>query len=130
MTLYRLLRKDEIVQDGIHPKSPYSQVSVFRHVVSGLDIETKYISTCGSLAAVKTFKDQSNSPGMIVSINSMLLPSTVEVIDLRDYDNRLKYIERNVSEEDIERFHNTAKKFEEVVLCGEVPVYCLNYVNE
>lgn len=130
MTLYRLLRKDEIVQDGLHPKSKYSQVSVFRHVVSGLDIESKYISTCGSLAAVKKLKKQSNAPGMIVSINSKMLPSTVEVIDLREHENRLKYIEPNVSEDDIERFHNTAKKYEEVVLCGDVPIHCLNYVKE
>lgn len=64
MFLYRLFRPDEDGQDGLKAKSPLSDTTVFEHVTSGSGgLQSKYISTGGSLDAVKTFRIKSVNPG-------------------------------------------------------------------
>ena len=49
------------------------------------------------------------------------LPSSIKIIDLRKKKNRYQYIGNDKDELSIRKFHNFAKKFEVVLLVGNVP---------
>ena len=125
MDVYRLLRPDEEAEDGIKAKSPGSQTTVFRHVLHGSgNTKSKYISTCGSLSALQTFAYKSIAPGKIVKISLEDLP----YIDLRDWMTREKYVDPGSSPEDVQRFHNFANKFEEVLIEHYIPPKNISYI--
>lgn len=127
--VYRLLRPDENYANGIKAKHPNSTTSVFRHVLGGSWGSTsKYISTCGSLQALRDFASKSRSPGNIIKIKIDTLPENVEIIDLRDYSERMEYIEHTNDEDEIRKFNNFANKFEEVLLAGYIPASCIQLV--
>jgi hypothetical protein len=124
--LYRLLRPDENWENGLSAKSPFSDVSVFDHVISGssMDFNSKYISTFGSLNAMLKFRSKSLTPGaQMVQIVEDDLP-VIEKIDLRtSIIRRNQYIPDHPQFPNalINKFNNYAKKFEEVLLVGNVP---------
>lgn len=128
MLLYRLLRDDENFHLGLSAKDPNSNVTVFNHVAYGSNglNNSKYISTCGSLEAVRRFASKSWYGGKIVSINTDLAPG-VEVIDLRDLSVRQIYIPPNAL--DIDKFNNFANAFEEVLLVGNIPANCIQWIE-
>ena len=123
--LYRLLRPDECCGDGLRAKNPNSTTSIFDHVIRGsYGTPSKYISTCGSWEAVNSFRNKSCNPGLIVKIQIDKLPSGVAIIDLRKQENRYQYID-NVDNDLICKFNNFANFYEEVLLIGIVPAWCL-----
>ncbi|XP_063419261.1 uncharacterized protein LOC134702100 [Mytilus trossulus] len=127
--VYRLLRPEENYENGIRAKNPNSSTSVFRHVLGGSWGPTsKYISTCGSLQALRDFASKSRRPGEIIKIKIDMLPENVEIIDLRDYLKRMEYIEHTNDEDEIRKFNNFANKFEEVLLAGCIPASCIELV--
>lgn len=129
MLLYRLLRGNENFQFGLSANDPNSNVAVFNHVAYGSNgPDSKYISTCGSLEAVRRFASNSWNGGMIVSLNTDLAPG-VEVIDLRDLLVRNNYIPQNASAEALSRFNNFATAFEEVLLVGNIPANCIQLIE-
>ena len=117
--LYRLLRSDEKWEDGLRAKSPLSETTVYEHVTSGSwGSQSKYISTCGSLHAVLSFRLNCKDNSSIVKIWEKNLP--IDKIDLRTEENRKKYlIYGNYDSNNI--FNRFANKFEEVLLVGNVP---------
>ena len=118
--MYRLLRTDESWEKGLHGKNSYSTTSVFDHVIRGsYGARSKYISTCGSWEAMNDFRKKST--GQIVKIQKDKLPSSIEIVDLRRKKNRYQYIGNDKDEHSIKKFHNFAKKFEVVLLVGNVP---------
>jgi hypothetical protein len=124
--LYRLLRPDECCGDGLRAKNPNSTTSIFDHVLRGsCGTPSKYISTCGSWGAVNSFRSKSRYPGLIVKIQKDKLPSGVAIIDLRRQENRYQYIYNDVDNDSICKFNNFANYFEEVLLIGIVPAWCL-----
>lgn len=80
--VYRLLRPDEIYANVIQAKNPNSLTSVFRHVTGGgWGPTSRYISTCGSLQALRDFASRSmRSPADIIKIKIDTLPENVEII--------------------------------------------------
>jgi len=127
--LYRLLRADESCEDGLYAKDPCSTTSVFDHInIGSWGQQSKYISTCGSLEAVNSFRSNSYNPGRIVIIQKDKLPSSVEIIDLRRQENRNHYIYYVKDTGSINKFNNFANKFEEVLLVGYVPERCLEFM--
>lgn len=118
--VYRLLHPDEYNTyiNGIRAKAPFSDTSVFQHVVYGSGgTESKYISTCGSLDAVCELRSKSKTPNEpIISINiTTLLPGTVK-IDLRSEINRMQYIEYPPYDVNaIRKFHKFANYYKEVL---------------
>lgn len=127
--VYRLLRPDESYEDDIEAKDTNSNTSVFEHVVYGSQMgqESRYISTCGSLEALMDFESKSGDPGDKIKIDINNLPDNVEIIDLRDYFERMKYIEGD-DEDEIRKFNNFANKFEEVLIAGYIPASCIQLV--
>ena len=124
--LYRLLRRDERLMDGLDAKDPLSTTSVFDYVIKGSNgTPSKYISTCGSWKAVNSFRSKSTDPGRIANIQKDKLPSSVEIIDLRLQENRYPYIDEDEDTRSIGKFNNFAKKFEVVLLVVHVPKSCL-----
>ena len=87
---YRLLRQDESIANGLCAKNIDSTTSVFVHVINGsYGPQSKYISTCGSLAAVDDLRSKSTQPGNIVKIDEdNLRLNDVEIIDLRCKKNQ------------------------------------------
>ncbi|VDI22637.1 Hypothetical predicted protein [Mytilus galloprovincialis] len=127
--VYRLLRPEENYANGIRAKHPNSTTSVFKHVLDGSYRSTsRYISTCGSLHALRKFAQKSRSPGHVIKIQIDALPDDVEIIDLRDYHERMEYIEHTDDEDEIWKFNNFANKFEEVLLSGYIPASCIQRV--
>lgn len=124
--LYRLLRQNESIEDGLSAKDPNSETSVFLHVTTGSYGQSKYISTCGSYDAVSYLKCKSTKPGEIAKIDEdKLLSNNVEVIDLRYRNTRDIYIDNSATAESINTFNNNAITFQEVLLVGHVPKSCL-----
>jgi hypothetical protein len=71
-------------------------------------------------------KGKSTKPGKIVKIDEdKLRLSCVEIIDLRRKETRDLYIDKGATAESIDKFHNFANKFEEVLIVGKVPKSCL-----
>ena len=127
--LYRLLRPDECCGDGLRAKNPNSTTSIFDHVIrESHGPPSKYISTCGSWGAMNSFRSRSFNPGLIVKIQIDKLPSGVAIIDLRTQENRYQYIDNDVDNDSICKFSNFATYFEEVLLIGNVPAWCLEVV--
>ena len=124
--LYRLLRQDESIEDGLWAKDPNSETSVFLHVTKGSYGKSKYISTCGSYEAVAYLKSKSKQPGKIVKIDEdKLLSNNVKIIDLRNQKTRDNHKDNSATAELINTFNNFANKFQEVLLVGHVPKSCL-----
>lgn len=124
--LYRLLRRDERLMDGLYAKDPLSTTSVFDYVIKGSNgTPSKYISTCGSWKAVNSF--QSKYPGSvrIAKIQKDKLPSSVKIIDLRLQESRDPYIDEDEDTRSIGKFNKYAKKYEVVLLVGHVPGTCI-----
>ena len=134
--LYRLLREDEWhyeptrlgkntrakLNGSIKAKNPNSDVCVLTHVSVGSysPKHSKYISTPASQQAIETFARNSKSEiKMVVKINCQLLRD-VDYIDLTDKVIRDKHIPP-----DEERACNFAKKFQEVLLVGEISERCV-----
>jgi hypothetical protein len=113
--LYRLLRPDENIENGLMATDPLSDTTVFQHVCKKTDstLKSKFISTCGSLQAVLAFKGDIPNP-IIVKIWEKNLP--VVRIDLRTKENRNKYCTDANN-----FFHDEAMLFQLVLLVGYVP---------
>ena len=129
--LYRLLKPGDKWQDGLKAKDPNSTISVFDHVINGSSwlSKSKYVSKCGSLKAVLTFRSKSLNPGIIVQISEDKLP--VEKIDLRTSSNRSDHYEvGRHCDELINKFNNYANKFQEVLLIGDVPASYIEALDE
>jgi len=129
--LYRLLRSDENWQDGLSAKKTNSSTSVFEYVTNGSwGSLSKYISTCGSLNSVLSFRSKSRNPqGQIVQIWEENLK--IEKIDLRPATNRMQfYINCSYSNKSINKFNNFARVFEDVLLVGHVPASHIQPMNE
>lgn len=90
--------------------------------------KSKYISTCGSLQAVINFAAESMSPGQIIIIDIHKLPADVEIIDLRDFSERMKYIEHSHDVDATRKFHHVTSRFQEVLLAGYIPNSCIQLV--
>ena len=133
--LYRFLRPDENYHSGLSARNTNSDISVFDHVING-SINgsnqgwwSRYISTCGSLDAVKTFRRKSvGAMGYIVQISVDNL--SVDIIDLRTQQNRNNYYTQMNSKDDIDKFNYYANLFEEVLLVGNVPASHIQLVVE
>jgi ribosomal protein L33 len=81
-----------------------------------------------SLEAVKTFRSKSvGAVGYIVQISVDNL--AVDIIDLRTQENRDNYYTSKNSKEDINKFNNYAKFFQEVLLVGYVPANHIQLVT-
>jgi hypothetical protein len=129
--LYRLLRPDEDWQLGLSAKFPNSTTSVFEYVSNGSwGSYSKYISTCGSLNSVLSFRSKSRNPrAQIVQISEENLE--IEKIDLRPATNRMQfYINCSYSNKSINTFNNFARVFEEVLLVGHVPASHIQPMKE
>ena len=123
---YRLLRQDESIENGLWANNLKSETSVFVHAINGTYGESKYISTCGSYAAVVYLQSKSCKPRKIFEINEHTLqPSGVGIIDLRNGENRNVYIDAGATGESINKFHNYAHIFQEVLLVAHIPNGCL-----
>ena len=120
--LFRLLRLDENLQNGLSAKDPNSGISVLTHVING-GKSSKYISTCGSLSAVLEFKSHCVVPGtVIVKILDEKLPVDVVKIDLRTPADRLPWYTNGPNCGELNyKFDNFSSKFEEVLIDGYVP---------
>lgn len=55
------------------------------------------------------------------------LPDSVEIIDLRNYNTKMKYIDNTDGKDAIRKCNNFANKFEEVLLTGYIPHFLLGY---
>ena len=112
---------------SIKAKNPNSDVSVLKHVSVGSysPKHSKYISTSASRQAIEMFARNSKSKiKMVVKIECQLLRD-VDYIDLTDQGTRESHIPL-----DDERACNFAKKFQEVLLIGEIPEQCLYSFRE
>ena len=117
--LYRLLREDESIQNGLSAKNVDAKKSVFAHVLIGSnwEWESQYISTCGSMKAVLLL-DPYCRDRRIVKIWEKNLP--VIKIDLRTEENRKMYFMDRKCRDQI-LFNKYAKTRDEVLLVGHVP---------
>ena len=92
--------------------------------------KSPYISACGSLNSVLTFRSKSrNSTGQSVQISEDNLP--VFKNDLRKWSNgKNHYIHDIDSNESINRFNNFTRKYDEVLLIGYVPNTHVQHMSE
>ena len=123
--LYRLLRADEgnAKCTGIRAKNPTGNVTIQQHVSYGSSGMSQYISTSASKKAIRKFAQlTTTTPAMVAVINCQHLEGVV-YIDLTKDVVRRKHLcsERAVS---------LATKFEEVLIIGYIPSYCIESVVE
>ena len=140
--LYRLLREDEWHYETIckihgttratlngpsKAKNPDSDVSVLKHVDVGSysPRHSKYISTSASQQAIEMFARKSKAKVKMVAKVSCHLLKDVDYIDLTDKAIRDEHIPQ-----DEDRACNFAKKFQEVLLVGEIPERCVHSFQE
>lgn len=123
--LYRLLRSDEDPEeDGITAEEPDAEGTVHDHVSYGSKFCSQYISTSASWDAIMTFANYKLSyPKRIARINVDKLEDIGDLtfIDLTDEDNRDEFLHDA-------RANNFARKFEEVLIIGEIPPSCIDNV--
>ena len=124
--LYRLLRPDEEpLEYGITAEDPDAEVSVHDHVSFGSSYCSQYISTSASWAAILEFASHKKYfPKRIAKINVCELEDTgdVEFIDLTDPENREDFLEDAKAD-------NFSRKYEEVLVIGEIPPHCIDEVR-
>lgn len=125
--LFRVLRSDEDITNGIRAKRPKSTYSVETHVGKGSYMRhgTKFISTTATFEAAERFakKGYRYTPGSrtIVRINTSILLQRVKYIDLTDEDILCEEIHR-----ENDRARNFARCFEEVLIVGYIPGECID----
>lgn len=124
--LYRVLRPEENPDKGLKASDRFSDTSIEDHVAYGTKITSKYISTCASKTTAKRFAqlglDHGDpSPKTIVKLDVAELEDipTVKIIDLTKSSVRRKHLGSN------ERAHRFAMAWEEVLIKGKVPKYCI-----
>ena len=118
--LYRVLRKNEryVESQGITAKHPQANVSVRKHVGYGSYGRSQYISTSASLKAVKKLaRLRRDRPKLIAKINCQRLR------DVRYVDLTSPYIRYRCCLD--ERAWNFASKYQEVLVTGYIPPYCI-----
>ena len=121
--LYRVLRRDEqyVESQGITAKHPQANVSVQKHVRHGSNGKSQYISTSASSKAVKKFaRLRRDRRKIIAKINCRLLHD-VWYVDLTS-----PYIRYRCCLD--ERAWNFASKYQEVLIIGYIPPYCIEEV--
>lgn len=127
--VYRLLRPNECVKDGISAKSKGSNVTAAYHVAWGSTIkklDSKYISTFRQLDdAISMSSKNQWLNGDIVSIDVDKAPVTVvHVWDA--YVRRQLILEQYVTDpQTIYNFNKFAEYNNEVLLVGDVPADCI-----
>ncbi|XP_076076123.1 uncharacterized protein LOC143046999 [Mytilus galloprovincialis] len=133
--LYRLLRENEDITQGLSAKSPEKKEKVATHVATGSTQEysSQYISTCSSLYKAESFRSlKLNSKYRwgtkdIAEIDVGSLPEDVTIIDLRT--NKLRK-DHEINDKDVnERFNKFAESHQEVLLIGTVPASCLKLIK-
>ena len=119
--MYRLLRDNESITNGIDAKEPYARVSIDHHVAYGSRCSSQFISTSATKSAVKKlvglkiYGDLHNI--RIVRINLKKLKrrnSSAKIIDLTDDDTAEAYLNSS-------RAINFAMNFDEVLIKGHIP---------
>ena len=123
--LYRLLRDDENPQiNGITAFMPNAIMSVHEHVSGGSYTSSQYISTCATWEAVVEFASRSTTfPRRVATINAQALTSTgVGFIDLTTEEKRWMLLNDD-------RARNFARKFQEVLIVGEIPPSCIVQIS-
>lgn len=119
--LYRLLRPDENPKKGLKAKDPFSTVSVKSHVSFGSrGPDSRYISCSRSKKSIKLFASHSTTnPKRIVKLKIDENDRKIKrIIDLTDEDELEKH---ELSEQGM----NFARKFQEVLIEGEVSAECI-----
>ncbi|XP_063447067.1 uncharacterized protein LOC134726588 [Mytilus trossulus] len=134
-SLYRLLREDEDITQGLSAKSPDKKEKVAIHVATGSTREysSQYISTCSSLNKAESLRSLKLNSGHrwgmkdIAKIDVGSLPVDVSIIDLRT--NKLRK-DHETNDKDVnERFNKFAESHQEVLLIGTVPAACLKLIK-
>ena len=121
------MRNGEDKKDGLSAKNSFSTTDIVSHVAYGSrGVMSKYISTCADLSSAINLRSISYFKGMIVKVHMELLPSSVEIIPLTTYEDRVKHIKSNHTSDMISRYNNFASRFQEVLLVGYVPSHCLS----
>jgi hypothetical protein len=113
--LYRILREDENIENGLMATDPLSDTTVVEHVchMNGSILKSKFISTFGSLQSALLCSNICQTQ-KIVRIWEKNLP--VVKIDLRTKENRNKYCtDANVL------FHDNIRISQLVLFVGYVP---------
>lgn len=133
MEVYRLLRADEIPEDGLSAKAPNYPSSVVRHVAHGSYSQSRFISACGSQAYAIRFRAKNRQNGFpngpIVKIN---IDDGMTFYDLRTYGQRQQIlVSENVNrpQDTIDRFHSFAEAFQEVLIEDHVPAENIVVLN-
>ena len=124
--LYRLLRSDENPKEnGIRAQCQRASYSIHKHVSEGSSFGTQYISTSASMSAMLAFaSNKKRFPKKIAEIDIRKLEkqANVEFIDLTDQRNRENFLKD-------QRAKNLARKYEEVLITGEIPASCITTVD-
>ena len=124
--LYRLLREDENpMEHGLLPYDDCARISVHQHIENGSRIPTQFISCSASWEAIVNFARRSDTrPARIAAINVADLEEygdEVDIYDLTDPSVRCQYLHTK-------RANNRATKIQEVLIDGDIPLVCIQYV--
>ena len=112
-------------EEGINAALPDAEVSVHDHVRVGSSHRSQFISTSASLSAIHAFAEHKRSfPKRIATIDVDALKKLDEVyfIDLSDVVNR----ERHLRDETAT---NCARKYQEVLVLGDIPSSCVKDIE-